>query len=230
MFTKKMTALLLAVTATSLGGLTLSPALGKGETGKKVNTLVGESKEGEGRVIVNQTRNRGSQTQTSRGQNPPPHSEEHCKTLTLPYTALGPVPVPKMPPVILLQDKKGLFVVEGRVKKDGTAEIVRFLHIPPHQDRPDYWLGEHVEMDPGMTKKGKTLARRWKNWHKMVDKRVEMLMTPDGTLVGWEEIGTGRRMVRGIKKLFGKTALFSSNREAAQEAEHEVEQGQHAMY
>jgi hypothetical protein len=123
---------------------------------------------------------------------------------------------------------QGLFVVEGKIikqkrfvsqrrgggRKKGVksgfkwqAKIVRILYVP------DTWEGEEI---PEALQAGvylylpqKTHMNTYENkrssgiksalWHKLVDKRVEILVTPEGEVSSWKEIGTARRMMRGVK-------------------------------
>ena len=123
---------------------------------------------------------------------------------------------------------KGLFVVEGRVNKDGTARPVGILYTPQggSGDKPT-WMDNSFSLDQSQNRRSnekdkKSGAIRSKNWHKLVDKRVEMLITPDGQLKEWKTISTARRMGRRVKKFFGGgRGLFKGSRKKVTEAEGE---------
>jgi hypothetical protein len=123
---------------------------------------------------------------------------------------------------------KGLFVVEGRVNKDGTARPVGILYTPQggSGDKPT-WMDNSFSLDQSQNRRSnekdkKSGAIRSKNWHKLVDKRVEMLITPDGQLKEWKTISTARRMGRSVKKFFGGgRGLFKGSRKKVTEAEGE---------
>jgi hypothetical protein len=133
-------------------------------------------------------------------------------------------PLTPSPEFVQKAESKGLFVVEAKIGKDGKAFIVRTLYTPQEQQgAPDALkAGQKLALEPNQNKHQKGSQIRWKIWHKLVDKRVEILVTPAGTVDSWKEIGTGRRMGRSVKKFFGGgTALFSSSRKKVTKAEGE---------
>ena len=218
MITKKMTLFLVALTATSLGGLTLSPAFG--DPGPKKEKFKKEGKQQEETAIEGaQPQNNPQDVPTTQGETEYPQNIKNQPEQQV-GSGLELVAVAK---------QKGLFVVEGKVTKDGKARFVRVLYqpqsykgkIPPDWSQQGFSLS-HETNHRNNPKNKKSGAIRWTGWHKMVDKRVEMLIDPEGNLVTWKEIGTGRRMVRGVKKFFGGgTALFSSSRKKANKADSE---------
>ena len=129
---------------------------------------------------------------------------------------------------LLAMAPKGLFVVEGRVNKDGTASPVGILYTPKggSGEKPT-WMDNSFSLEKSQNRRSnekdkKSGAIRSKNWHKLVDKRVEMLITPDGQLKEWKTISTARRMGRSVKKFFGGgRGLFKGSRKKVTEAEGE---------
>jgi len=120
-----------------------------------------------------------------------------------------------------LATTKKFFILEGKVNNAGQATFVRVLDAPSSPEASPDWTNKTFDLPSNKNaeaskKDGKI---RWKGWHKKVDKRVEMVVNPNGELVSWQEIGTGRRMVRGVKKFFGGgKAVFSHNRKKTKEA------------
>jgi hypothetical protein len=149
---------------------------------------------------------------------------------------------------------QGLFVVEGKVVKQKRfvsqrrgggrkkavkggfkwqAKIVRILHVPDNweetEDIPEalqkgvyLYLPEDTHMNTYENKRSSGIKSAL--WHKLVDKRVEILVTPEGEVHSWKEIGTTRRMMRGVKKFFGQTAVHTGHRATLEPEEEEEEE------
>jgi hypothetical protein len=149
---------------------------------------------------------------------------------------------------------QGLFVVEGKVIKQKRfvsqrrgggrkkavkagfkwqAKIVRILHVPDNweetEDIPEalqkgvyLYLPEDTHMNTYENKRSSGIKSAL--WHKLVDKRVEILVTPEGEVQSWKEIGTARRMMRGVKKFFGQTAVHTGHRATLEPEEEEEEE------